>query len=526
MIARVAALTNDPKVAARHYAATLGDAPAGTGVAERAVYSALVAGDYGLAAGVARRAGEEGERSGLVQITLASDAISRGRSELAIKTLQAAELRNFNRMIGGNLEAWAMLDTGEVDAAEARLRQNMTGEPQLDNATMHMLGLLQMSAGRDAEARQTFETLWAAGGRLAVATEADARLMSARGERAGALARLDAFRDAAGANPAHSLLRAQIENGEAVAPTRLTTRQGAALSVYLPAATLLAQTNDGVAAAYFALAIALDPGLHEARLLLAQAHIQGDRPDQALRVLSDVPGASPYYASARSMAASTLLAEERGDEALRVAAEALAAKPDRSLQLQLANLHSALDRHAEAEAIYSDIIVSDEEAGAPDWRAVFLRGTARERQDKWELAEADLQRALELQPDNATILNYLGYSWIDRGLKLEEGLGLIRRAVALEPNSGQIVDSLGWAHYRLGQYDEAVQYLERAVELEPADPVLNDHLGDAYRQTGRKKEAGFQWRRALTLDPDPDDRAAIEQKLKAGLPPPGEPSVR
>jgi Flp pilus assembly protein TadD len=126
-------------------------------------------------------------------------------------------------------------------------------------------------------------------------------------------------------------------------------------------------------------------------------------------------------------------------------------------------------------------------------------------------------RALEMQPENATVLNYLGYSWIDRGINLEEGFDLIRKAVALEPESGQIVDSLGWAHYRLGQYEEAVDYLERAVALEPGDPVLNDHLGDAYWKAGRQKEAGFQWRRALKLEPPPKEREAIELKLKGGI---------
>ena len=148
---------------------------------------------------------------------------------------------------------------------------------------------------------------------------------------------------------------------------------------------------------------------------------------------------------------------------------------------------------------------------------IILRGATRERQRDFAGSEEDLQRALALQPDNATVLNFLGYSWIDRGIRLEEGFRMIRRALVLEPKSGHIVDSLGWAHYQLGEYDEAVDFLERAVELLPGDPVLNDHLGDAYWKAGRRKEAGFQWTRALKLDPDPEDRVKIEQKLLTGL---------
>ncbi|MDP3460579.1 MAG: tetratricopeptide repeat protein, partial [Hyphomonas sp.] len=267
---------------------------------------------------------------------------------------------------------------------------------------------------------------------------------------------------------------------------------------------------------YFVLAVALDPDLHQARTLLGQALLQGQRPEAALRVLSEVPESSPYYAAARGQIASTLLREDRKDEALAIAAEALAAKPERSLKLQVADIYRALERHGDAETLLSDIIAGDEAEGRRDWRVWFLRGAARERQSDWAGAEADLQRALEIEPENSTVLNYLGYSWIDRGLHLEEGFALIRRALILEPNSGHIVDSLGWAHYKLGQYDEAVDYLERAVALLPGDPTLNDHLGDAYWQTGRRKEAGFQWTRALRLDPSADDRARIERKLISG----------
>jgi Flp pilus assembly protein TadD len=187
------------------------------------------------------------------------------------------------------------------------------------------------------------------------------------------------------------------------------------------------------------------------------------------------------------------------------------------LKLQIAGLYRALKREADAEAILSEVMVADAAVGQDDWRVHFLRGAARERQVKWEGAEADLKRALELDPDNATVLNYLGYSWIDRGINLKEGLALIQQAVALEPGSGQIVDSLGWAHYRLGEYEQAVEFLERAVTLLPADAVLNDHLGDAYWKAGRRKEAGFQWKRALKLDPPAEDRARIEQKLLGGF---------
>lgn len=518
MIARYAAMTNDPAAASRHYAAALSTAPDTGLVAERAVYTALLANDYALASGMARRAAETGEPAGLVRLTLAVDALGRGRHRQAIGLIETSDFRAFNRMMGRNLSAWALFGDKDVKAAKDLLLANLTGEPRLDNATLHMLGFIQTAAGEDEAALATFAALWESGGRIAVGAATYARLLAARGDGAGALAVLDQFRTEVGQNAELDALRAEIAAGRAAPPPRLTARQGAALAVYLPATALMYQTSEDISAVYFVLALALDPDLQAARTLLAQSMMQAGRYEEAIRVLKAVPDSSPYFTAARGQLARALMQAERPEEALRVAGEALSARPERGLQVQLASLYSSQERYGEAEAILSDVLATDDAEGRSDWQALFLRGAARERQNKWEAAEEDLSRALGLNPDNATVLNYLGYSWIDRGIRLEEGMSLIQRAAAIEPRSGHIIDSLGWAYYKLGQYDEAVDYLERAVELLPGDPVLNDHLGDAYWQVGRRSEAGFQWRRALKLDPPAEDREKIEQKLKGGIP--------
>jgi tetratricopeptide (TPR) repeat protein len=140
-----------------------------------------------------------------------------------------------------------------------------------------------------------------------------------------------------------------------------------------------------------------------------------------------------------------------------------------------------------------------------------------ERDKQWPKAEADLQMALKLYPDNPDVLNYLGYSWIDQGTNLEEGMRMIRRAVEQRPEDGYIVDSLGWAYYRIGNYEEAMKNLEKAVEYKPFDPTINDHLGDVYWRLGRTIEAMFQWSHARDLKPEPEDLAKIQEKLKSGL---------
>ena len=152
-----------------------------------------------------------------------------------------------------------------------------------------------------------------------------------------------------------------------------------------------------------------------------------------------------------------------------------------------------------------------------NWAMFFSRGICYERSKQWPKAEADLKKALELYPDQPQVLNYLGYSWVDQGLNLDEGVRMIKRSVEQRPDDGYIVDSLGWAYFRLGNYEEAVKQLDKAVELKPTDPTINDHLGDAYWKVGRTLEARFQWAHARDLKPEPDDLKKIEEKLKSGL---------
>jgi tetratricopeptide (TPR) repeat protein len=148
----------------------------------------------------------------------------------------------------------------------------------------------------------------------------------------------------------------------------------------------------------------------------------------------------------------------------------------------------------------------------------YFRGIAYERAGIWDKAEADFRKSLALSPDQANVLNYLGYSMIEKRINIPEAMDMIRKAVELKPNDGYIVDSLGWAHYHMGEYEEATKHMERAVELRPEDPIINDHLGDAYWRAGRRLEAKFQWQHARDNKPEPADLAKIEKKLKEGLP--------
>ncbi len=194
-------------------------------------------------------------------------------------------------------------------------------------------------------------------------------------------------------------------------------------------------------------------------------------------------------------------------------------EPSEKLQAldALGNILRARKQYADAVEVYNRAIGMIAKPDRRHWVYYYARGTSYERLKNWPPAEADLKKALELYPDQPLVLNYLGYSWIDQGIQLDEGMRLIERAVAVKPDDGYIVDSLGWAHYKRGNYAEAVRYLERAVELRPDDPVLNDHLGDALWKVGREREAKFQWDQSLSLKPEPDDALKTRRKLEEGL---------
>src|SRR5581483_2917746 len=214
---------------------------------------------------------------------------------------------------------------------------------------------------------------------------------------------------------------------------------------------------------------------------------------------------------------------ERVDEAQKLLDELARQYPTDLQPLDaLGGIMRGRKRYAEAVDYYTRAIALIDKPEQKHWSYYYYRGTCYERLKKWQLAEADLQQALKLSSDQALVLNYLGYSWVDQNRNLKQGLALIEKAVRQKPDDGYIVDSLGWAHYRMGNYREAVKHLERAVELRPEDPVLNDHLGDAYWRVRREREARFQWEQALTLKPEPEDAEKIKKKLAKGLPAPAQ----
>lgn len=269
---------------------------------------------------------------------------------------------------------------------------------------------------------------------------------------------------------------------------------------------------------YTRLALYLRPDLAEAQLLVGDILSGQENREAAVQAYDAIAANSPLGYAAQVRKAQVLHQQEEQERAFGLLEEVAKASPDRTDALiELGNLLRRDELYDRAEKAYTRAIERISAHKQDHWTLYYARGIAYERTKRWPEAEADFLFALELEPEQPFVLNYLGYSWVDQGENLDEAKDMLHRAVEARPEDGFIVDSLGWVFYRLGDYEQAVDQLERAVVLQPGDPVINDHLGDAYWKVGREREANFQWRRALTLEPEDDVVAKIREKLTSGL---------
>lgn len=508
LVGRVANLRSDHEAAAERYFAALARDPHDPVLLEGAVLAALDAGDLAGARRAARMA-SGAETPAYARLVRASDALARGRWRAAGEEIDLASGGAAEELIARMMAVWTRVGERRVDEVTVDLAQLSQIRPY-GALFAYQQALALDYAGREEEALAAYDLARRGGLWLPAGIERHADLLVRRGLRAEAIALLGGEQNRA--NPALSAALQRVVDGGRASTEPITPAHGAAVALYGLSAIFFQENDPANGLAALSLAMMLDPDFDGARLAFAQHQARLNHPELARAALAGIARSSPYARSARVMEAWILFGADQHEAALALA-RANAEGGDPVARRALADMYRNLGRFSEAEPLYSDLIAGEE----GEWRLYFARGALRERLGRWREAEADLMRALELAPQQPDVMNYLGYSWVDRGEKLQEGLALIQRAVELRPNSGAIVDSLGWAHYRLGDYAQALGYLERAVELSPADATLNDHLGDVYWRLGRRIEARFQWRRALNLGAD--NEAETQAKLERGLPP-------
>lgn len=517
-LAGQAALNNgDNTQAARYFGQAATAGADGDLVQQQAFVTNLMAGDITRAARLAP-SGEDASpvfvRLGVLTRAVEALASGDGKASLALLTDNGGVGYPFTGA-AALLKPWAAAAAG--DLKQASVAPSDGGDRivavfgQLGQATLYERMRRYDEAETDYQALASMD----GAGSLFVADYGE--FLERRGRSADAIALYD---KALAAHPADAtLLQARTRAAAKGKPPAVpTVKEGAARAMVAAAASLISQKQSDLAMAYLRLSLRLDPQRDETWVLVGALMEDRKDLDGARDAYQHVRRGSPQWVSAQTKLAWSYQGAGDKATALKLADEAVAAAPnDQTALVNQADIYRANDRYEDSVKVLDGLIARQGES--PDWRLLYMRGVSLQAADRWPEAERDLKAALAQAPDEPELLNFLGYSWIDRGEHLEEALDMVKRAVAANPRSGAIVDSLGWAYYRLGDYKNAVAQLERAVELDAADPDINNHLGDAYWQVGRQVEARYQWARVLTLQPDDKMKLLVETKLKQGLPP-------
>jgi tetratricopeptide (TPR) repeat protein len=313
---------------------------------------------------------------------------------------------------------------------------------------------------------------------------------------------------------------ARLRDGEKLEGLVNTASEGLAEGLFNLASALPRDRAENVVLLYSRIALELEPGFELPRLLVGDVLMSRERYAEAVETYRRIKPETAYGWSARLRIADALFEMEKLDEATALLEKMSEERPERiDALVNLGNYMRYKEKFKESVAAYDRAFERLGEPSRNNWSLFYSRGIALERSKEWDRAEKDFLKALEFEPEQPYVLNYLGYSWVERGKNLDQAQAMIERAVQQRQNDGYIVDSMGWVLYRLGKYEDAVKHLERAVQLRPEDPVINDHLGDAYWRVGRTHEARFQWNRAISYKPEDKDRAKIEAKLEKGMGP-------
>jgi tetratricopeptide (TPR) repeat protein len=517
LAARHAGVERDAAAAARYYRAALRGDPKNSELLSRAFLAVLANGEIDEAVRLAERALQADKNDRMARLVLGVRGIKQRQYVSARRQLAQSVRGPITDLAATLLAAWTHVGFKDSKMAMDAI-EKLTGPDWYSLFKDLHAGMILDLSGHRRDSLKRLERAYKFDSQALRVVQAYGSQLSRLGNRDEALKVYRAFD---GLLPRHPLVTgaiADLEAGKRIAPLVDSPQSGAAEVLYGLGSALGRRGGEDLGMIYLQLALYLVPNHALALTSLADLYEAMKKPELAIKTYSRIPAGSPLYRNARIQSALNLDTLDRTDDAIAQLDAIIAADPsDREAILALGNILRARKRFAECADVYSKAIATIEKPEKPNWVIHYFRGICYERSKQWPKAEVDMKTALDLFPDQPLVLNYLGYSWVDQGVNLDEGMRMIKRAVEQRADDGYIVDSLGWAYYRLGNFDEAVKHLERAVELKPEDPTINDHLGDAYWRVGRLLEARFQWSHARDLKPEPEELAKIEAKLKSGL---------
>ena len=518
LAARHAGQQRDGAAAAAYYRAALKRDPSNGELLDRAFLSFLVDGDVDEAVKFAERVAQADKSDRVARLVLGVNSLKRKQYVSARRDLAQSIRGPITDLTATLLSAWGNLGVNDSKGAIDAIDHLAGPEWYAIFKDLHA-GLIYDVAGNQKEAGKRLERAYKLDSTALRVVQAYGSWVSRNRSPKEALTVFETFDKALPRHPLVVEAMDKLKAGEKLPPLVANVQAGAAEALYGLGASLGRRGGEDLGLVYLQLSLFLSPNHPLALLSLADLYEALKKPELAIKIYDRVPTNSPLHRNAAIQMAANLDSLDRADEAQKHLEALIKQNPD-DLEtiMALGNVLRGHKKFAECANVYSKGASAIQKPEKSNWVVFYFRGICYERSKQWAKAEADLTKALELFPDQPHVLNYLGYSWIDQGIKLDEGMAMIKKAVQQRPDDGYIVDSLGWAYYRVGNYEEATKQLERAIELKPEDPTINDHLGDAYWRVGRVLEARFQWAHARDLKPDAEDLPKIEEKLKEGLP--------
>jgi tetratricopeptide (TPR) repeat protein len=414
------------------------------------------------------------------------------------------------------LSAWAFAGEGSLNAALKEL-DKLDAQESFANFKVFHAALIADYLGSNIRAEVAYKKAYEMAGTSLRVVQAYGNFLERNGHFADAQKIYENFLGEVKSNVLVETALANVKAGTKPQSLIATPAAGAGEALFSLAGAMNDEQSIDVAELYAQLALSFNPEQPITRTLLGDIYSDMKSYQSAVDTYEKVPATSPLRNYADMQIALNLERLDKTPDSIVRLKAVLAKEPkNQDAWTTLGNIYRFNDQFSEAVTAYDEAIKLLPVEDTSSWQLYYNRGIAQERQKLFDKSESDFRKALAMSKDEPSVLNYLGYSLIDRGMKLDEAIAMVKKAVDLRPNDGYIVDSLGWAYFTLRDYDKAASYLERAVDLNPADPTIADHLGDAYWHIGRKTEAAFQWQHAKDNGAEAADVPRINEKLKNG----------
>ena len=495
--------------------------PNNQSILQSSYFLAVQMGDFNSAIPEARRAYEGAPARGISALLMTSEYMKRGDFEHAWTVVDKIPVQNVAGFALPLLRAWVAAPTQPADKAIDQL-QGLKNVRDSGAITDLMTAQLNEFYGKAPEALARYDAI---AGRVESETIA-MMLMTAEGyDRLGKSAQAKTL-----------LAKFLAVHPGVVSPTidgyiellghnafgKMTAQMGFANALYAASEMLIASNPNDFGAqigiTFAQTALYVNPELAIARRFIGTTLAARDHIEAANAMLGTIRRGTPQYLEAQMQISEDLARVNKAAEATAILKNLIKDRPNWvDAHLAIGDIARREKKFPEAIEAYDGAVKLTPDTQPNAWVVYYTRGMAHERNKNWDAAERDFRKALQLKPDEPSVLNYLGYSYLDRGVNLKEGRKLIEQAYTKRPDDGYIVDSMGWAYFITGEYDKAVSTLEKAIESTPGDATINEHLGDAYWKVGRRAEARFQWERALVLGAEEPQRAIITAKIEKGL---------